>query len=54
MNSANSKIERALVEDLVRLEAELERVAALPTTSDRDRAYLAERLQRLKKDARKP
>ena len=52
VNPAKSKNERALEEDLARLEAEMNRVAALSTTSDEDRATLAERLHRLKKNAR--
>jgi hypothetical protein len=52
LNPAKSKNERALEEDLARRDAEMNRVAALPTTSDWDRANLAERLHRLKKNAR--
>ena len=54
MNPTKSKNERALEEDLASLEAQIARVAALSTTSDQDRANLAERLRRLKKKLRTP
>jgi hypothetical protein len=49
MNPSN---ERALEEELGQLEVELHRVAALSTTSERDRAELAAPLERLKKTVR--
>ena len=54
MTPVKSKARPALEEEIVSLETEMRRVAALSTTSDTDRAALAVRLQRLKKIAGMP
>jgi hypothetical protein len=54
MTPDRSKGRPALEEEIASLEAEMTRVAALSTTSDTDRANLADRLQRLKQKVGMP